>query len=198
MRLRLLSALGKLAVEFHPVHLGISRRHRPLLQSLAFAIRLHDAEVMLRMLIEILGGDPVARGRGLARERDVALEHLIGVATDFDARTVAVEGLVPMRRPWSTIVVVLMTAPATHVVGVMTAAPRPLVLIRSHDTFEVLMHVLAFAFPSDVGRESPARLYYEETRHHGWEDLPAPIRRRASWLLFFPDVTLDGRPDYSK
>ena len=57
------------------------------------AVRIHDAEIMLGVLIEVLRGDAVAAERRLARQRDIALEHLIGIAADFHARPVAVEGL---------------------------------------------------------------------------------------------------------
>ena len=109
---------------------------------LPVAIGLHDPIVVLGMLVEVLGSDAIARGRGLARQRDIALENLIGVAPDFDAGAIAIEGLHPVRRtrtPIAAIVVVL----AAHVVGIVVAAPATLVLTWSHDTFEVLMHVLS-------------------------------------------------------
>jgi len=107
---------------------------------LPVAIGLHDPIVVLGMLVEILGGDPIAGRRSLTRERDIALENLIGVAPDFDAGPVAIEGLHPMRRTRTPVVVVVLAA---HVVGIVVAAPATLVLTWSHDTFEVLMHVLS-------------------------------------------------------
>jgi hypothetical protein len=51
-----------------------------------------------------------------------------------------------MRRTRPTIapvVVIVVLATAAHVVGIVVAAPATLVLTWSHDTFEVLMHVLS-------------------------------------------------------
>jgi len=48
---------------------------------------------LLGVLIEIFGGNAVARGRGLARKRDVALEDLMRGAADSYVRAMAVEGL---------------------------------------------------------------------------------------------------------
>jgi len=53
---------------------------------------------MLGVLIEIFRSDPVAAGLRLPRERDITLEHLIGVAANFYVRPVAVESLHPMRQ----------------------------------------------------------------------------------------------------
>src|SRR6185312_6224889 len=132
VRLRRLTRLGELAVALHAVHLGIGGRHRPRRTHRAgFAIRLHDAEIVLRMLIEVFRRDSVARGRGFAGKRDIALEHLIGVAANFDARPVAVEGLRAIRWARSPVVVGV----TAHIIGIMIAAPGPLVLSWSHDTF---------------------------------------------------------------
>ena len=88
---------------------------------------------MLSMLIEIFGGDAIAGRRRFAGERDIALEHLIGVAADLDARTVAVEGLHPVRHARSVGVVAAAPASAATIV----AAAMTLVLAGSHDTFEI-------------------------------------------------------------
>jgi hypothetical protein len=83
------------------VHHGISRRGRlrrsPLLSALA--VRTRDTEIVLGMLVQIFRGDGIAANRGLPRERDVALEDLVGAAADLHARAIAVEGLVTLRRP---------------------------------------------------------------------------------------------------
>jgi hypothetical protein len=111
---------------------------------LAVAIGLHDPIIVLGMLVEVLGRYPIA-GRGrLACEGDVALEYLIGVAPDFDARTVAVEGLHPVGWARPAVIVVIVVVMSAHIVGIVIAAPATLVLTWSHDTFEILMHVLWF------------------------------------------------------
>jgi hypothetical protein len=83
------------------VHHGISRRGRPrrgpLLSTLA--VRTRDTEIVLGMLVQIFRGDGIVANRGLARERDVPLEDLVGAAADLHARAIAVEDLVTLRCP---------------------------------------------------------------------------------------------------
>ena len=89
--------LGVFAVAAVHLHVGRGRRPRRG-AALAFALRIHDAEIMLGVLIQVFRRDAVAAGLRLARQRDIALEHLIGVAADFNVRAVAVESLLAMRR----------------------------------------------------------------------------------------------------
>ena len=91
---------------------------------IGLAIRIHNAEIVLRVLIKIFGRDPVSARRSLTCERDIALEDLVRVAADLYARTVAVKRLNPMRH--SRTVVVL--------VGPVVATARALVWSWSHDT----------------------------------------------------------------
>jgi hypothetical protein len=83
------------------VHHGISRRGRPRRSPLlsAFAVRTRDTEIVLGMLVQIFRGDGIAANRDFARERDVALENLVGAAADLHARAIAVEDLVTLRCP---------------------------------------------------------------------------------------------------
>ena len=101
---------------------------------LAFAIGVHDPEIMLGMLIEVFSGDAITRGHRFTRQCDIALEHLIGVSADFEAWTIAVEGLGTMGSTRASAVVTAASAAATtasatiHVAGiVVTAAARPFV-----------------------------------------------------------------------
>src|SRR5579863_5964842 len=103
---------------------------------MATAIGVHDAKVMLSMLIEVLRGDSVAGGDCLACHRNVPLEHLIGVAADLDVRSAAVEGLHAVRDA-RAIVVGMTPAAAANAVAAAATAPIPLVLAWSHDTFEI-------------------------------------------------------------
>ena len=64
-----------------------------LLLALMLAVCADHAIVVLRVLIEILGGDPVASGARVARHRQIFLQHLIRVAADADVRPAAVERL---------------------------------------------------------------------------------------------------------
>ena len=103
----------------------IGRRHRarrPV--RTAFAIGIHDAKIVLRVLIEVFGGDPVAAGGRFARQGHVAFENLVGVAANFYVWTITVESLNPMRHPRT---VVMRIAP-------ITTAARSLVWSWSHDT----------------------------------------------------------------
>src|SRR4029077_17562587 len=84
-------------------------------------------------LVQILRRDPVAARLSLAGERNVALEHLIGVAANLDARTVALEGLRAVRGARPTVVVVLRHAAA------VTAA-RSILLSWPHDTCLIAMN----------------------------------------------------------
>jgi hypothetical protein len=80
------------------VHVGVGRcgpRRRPLL--IAFAARVIDAKIVLRVLVEILGGNAIAARCGFACQGEVALEYLVGAAADLDAGPVAVECLIVLR-----------------------------------------------------------------------------------------------------
>src|SRR5260370_23496553 len=93
-----LLALARLAVAA-AAHFEIGRGGRPRRAvTLALALRVHDAEIVLGVLIEVFRRDPVAAGLRLPRHRDVSLEDLIGVAADFYIGPVAVEGLDAFRQ----------------------------------------------------------------------------------------------------
>lgn len=64
-----------------------------LLLALMLTVRADHAIVVLGMLVEILGCDPVPRGARVARHRQIFLEDLIGVAANTDIGPAAVEGL---------------------------------------------------------------------------------------------------------
>src|ERR1051326_1653240 len=80
-------------------HVQIGRGRRAWLTVLlALALRIHDAEIMLRVLVEVFRRDAVAARLRLPCHRDIALEHLIRVAAYLDARAVAFKALGAMRR----------------------------------------------------------------------------------------------------
>src|SRR5690348_1139395 len=83
------------------VEIGRGRRAR-LAVLLALALRIHDAEIMLGVLVEVFRRDAVAARLRLPRHRDITLEHLIRVAAYLDARAVALKALGAMRRAWSS------------------------------------------------------------------------------------------------
>ena len=113
------------AFSFDTAHLKI-RRCRwawcPL--RISVAVCIHDAEIMLRVLIQVFGSNPVTTGRRFARERDIAFEYLVGVAADLYVGAVAVKSLDPVRQPRAVMV---------RVVPVVSAA-RAFVWSWSHDT----------------------------------------------------------------
>src|SRR5262249_50069678 len=77
----------------------------------------------------------VARRCCFARKRDVAFEHLVGIATDLHAWPTAIEYLDPMRRPRPVALLLLMLMMATAVV----AAAITLALALSHRALVVLV-----------------------------------------------------------
>jgi hypothetical protein len=52
---------------------------------------------VLRVLVEILGGNSIAARRRFACQGEVALEYLVGAAADLDVGPVAVEALIILR-----------------------------------------------------------------------------------------------------
>jgi hypothetical protein len=103
----------------------IGRRHRarrPM--RAAFPIGVHDAEIVLGVLIKVFGGDPVAAGGRFARQGHVAFENLVGVAANFYVWTITVESLNSVRHPRAVVMQIAS----------VTAAARSLVWSWSHDT----------------------------------------------------------------
>ena len=64
---------------------------------MTFASSVHNQKIMLRMLVKVLCGDPVAARRRLPREGNVTFEDLMRGTPDFDVRTVTLEILTSMR-----------------------------------------------------------------------------------------------------
>jgi hypothetical protein len=99
---------------------------------IGLAIRIHNAEIVLRVLIKIFGCDPVSACRRLTCERDISFEDLVCVAADLYVRTIAVKRLNPMRH--SRTVVVL--------VGPVVATARAFVWSWSHDTCLIAVDIV--------------------------------------------------------
>jgi len=125
-RRRLDEGLVRLAAfRLGPTGLQIGRRHRAWCPvRVAFAIRIHDAEIVLRVLIEVFGRYPVAAGRCFARQSNIAFEDLIRVATNLYVWAIAVKSLTPLGHPRTVVVRITPVA----------AAARSLVWSWSHDT----------------------------------------------------------------
>src|SRR5262249_14938247 len=58
---------------------------------------VHNAKIMLGMLVKVLRGDSIATRRRLPREGDVTFEDLMSATSNFDVRTVTIEGLISVR-----------------------------------------------------------------------------------------------------
>jgi hypothetical protein len=62
-----------------------------------FGSSVHNAKIMLGMLVKVLRGDPIATRRRLAREGNVTFEDLMRATSNFDVRTVTIEGPTSVR-----------------------------------------------------------------------------------------------------
>jgi len=91
---------------------------------MTFVSSVHDPKIMLGMLVKVLCGDSIATSRRLPREGNVTFEDLRSVASDFDVRTVAIEGLTPVR----------YLLPITVGIVTVIATTRSAGLSWSHDT----------------------------------------------------------------
>jgi hypothetical protein len=63
----------------------------------AFVSNVHNPKIMLGMLIKALCGDPITTRRRLPCEGNITFEDLVSGASEFDVRTVTVEGLTSVR-----------------------------------------------------------------------------------------------------
>jgi len=99
---------------------------------IGLAVRIHNAEIVLRVLIQIFRCDPVSARRRLTCERDIAFEDLVRVAPDFDVRTVAVKSLDPMRHSRTVVVLVIP----------VVAAARAFVWTWSHDACLIAVDII--------------------------------------------------------
>src|SRR5277367_3419203 len=109
-------------------------RRRVRLIGLAVTVGVDDPIIVLGMLVIVLGRDAVARRVRVARQREIFLEHLIGVAAHPDIGTVAVERLMAQRHlaiaPAATLAATMATAAMTArhsaIALAVAATPRPL------------------------------------------------------------------------
>src|ERR1700730_17761238 len=124
-----------LALSFGSAQLEIGRSGRawrcPALR-VGLAVRIHNAEIVLCVLIQIFGCDPVSACRRLTCERDIAFEDLVCVAADFYVRTVAVKSLDPMRHSRAVMVLVIR----------VVATARAFVWSWSHDTCLIAVDII--------------------------------------------------------
>src|ERR1700674_3893484 len=64
---------------------------------MTFVSTVHNPKIMLSMLVKVLCSDSIATRRRLSSEGNVTFEDLMRGATDFDVRTVTIEGLTSVR-----------------------------------------------------------------------------------------------------
>jgi hypothetical protein len=64
---------------------------------LTFVSGVHNPKIMLSMLVEVFCRDSIATRRRLPSEGNVTFEDLMRIASDFDVRTVTIEGLTSVR-----------------------------------------------------------------------------------------------------
>jgi hypothetical protein len=83
---------------------------------------------MLGMLVKVLRGDSVATRRRLAREGNVTFEDLMRATSNFDVRTVTIEGLTSVR----------YLLPITVGIITVTAIMGSAGLSWSHDTCRMM------------------------------------------------------------
>src|SRR6266478_4794922 len=58
---------------------------------------VHNPKIMVGMLVKVLRGDSIATRRRLTRKGNVTFEDLMRGTSDFDVRTVTIEGLTSVR-----------------------------------------------------------------------------------------------------
>jgi len=89
-----------------------------------FGSSVHNPKIMLRVLVKVLRGYSIATRRRLARKGNITFEDLMRATSDFDVRTVTVEGLASVR----------YLLPITVGIIAVVATTRSARLSWSHDT----------------------------------------------------------------
>jgi hypothetical protein len=122
---------------------------------IVFVSSVHNPKIMLGMLIKVLCGDPIAAGRRFPREGNVTFEDLMSCASDFDIRTVTVEGLTSVR----------YLLPITVGIVADITTIRSAGLSWSHDTCRIdgeldSYRIRAYRETSIVASDGAAPLFY--------------------------------------
>jgi hypothetical protein len=86
---------------------------------------VHNPKIMFGVLVKILRCDPIAARRRLARKGNVTLKDLMRATSDFDVRTVTIEGLTSVR----------YLLPITVRIITVIATTRSARVSWSHDTY---------------------------------------------------------------
>jgi hypothetical protein len=126
---------------------------------------VHDPKIMVGMLVKVLRGDSIVTRRRLARKGNVTFEDLIRGTSDFEVRTVTIEGLTSVR----------YLLPITVGIVTVIATMRSAGLSWSHDTCCIDGEIgplsnesVSEPLPSGVGRYRTAFLYQRKalSRRH--------------------------------
>lgn len=83
----------------------------------AFVVSVDHPVVMLGVLIVVLSRDAITRRSRIARQGQILLEHLVGIAADANFRPGAVEGLRPTIGHMGLVAAIVPAALALHVHG---------------------------------------------------------------------------------
>ena len=90
-------------------------------ETAARGIGVDHAIVMFGVLVEVFGGDTVAGRRRVAGQLQIFLKDLVGIPTDTDVGSIAVESLGPRRD-------VRLVAAIIIIIIVRASSPRPFVI----------------------------------------------------------------------
>src|SRR6516225_7343984 len=123
-----------------------------------FGSSVFDAKIMLGMLVKVLRGDSIATRRRLPREGDVTFEDLMSATSNFDVRTVTIEGLTSVR----------YLLPITVSIITVMAAMRSASLSWSHRRPS---HMVMWS-KTAIGRERMPRELRQEPRDEDRRDGP--------------------------
>lgn len=85
---------------------------------LAFKASIENAVVVIRMLEEVLGRDPVAGLVGVAGHRQIFVHELLGVAPHPAKILVIIAVLLPAAVRWTRFAAIAAPVPAFHVIQV--------------------------------------------------------------------------------
>ena len=92
-----------------------------------FGSSVHNAKIMLGMLVKVLRADSIATRRRLAREGNVTFKDLMRATSNFNVRTITIEGLTSVR----------YLLPITIGIITVMATMRSSGLSWSHDTCRI-------------------------------------------------------------
>jgi hypothetical protein len=158
---------------------------------MTFVSGVHNPKIMLGMLVKVLRGDSIATRRRLARKGNVTFEDLMRGTSDFDVRTVTIEGLTSVQYLW----------PITVGIVTVIATMRSAGLSWSHDTCCIDGEIgwlsnesISEPLPSRVGRCRTAFLYQRKALCAGTLDGAVFIPNR--FLVQCPTSGSHRRPGH--